>query len=301
MNIKEALAKARKIISACGADKYSVQLADWLQELAKSRQDVHDLKELVRAQDRVMAAQYVLDERKAELDDIIRSGGDVHQAQNHVKQAKDSLCIQQARHQDARCHAQHILNDNTAHSAVYDMQARYLVSLILQPEIEHLCDTKLDELVESIRHLPPHKTQQDQAHLMSVWDKEDVTEVCVKAWFKVWQAFPELVCLVKKMRKQNEALRMDVQTSRQTIRKLTGEMAFMEFENGLIAAHMEAHSWLCEVDCFNLGQHLVRMRAAGASDELCSNAAESWYAIQDHARLEDRLAATRWACLNLCQ
>ena len=176
-----------------------------------------------------------------------------------------------------------------------------LIQQFIDPHITHICDAELDDLVESMKHLPPHNTAADEAHLISAWDKEDVSEQRAKVTFRIWQMFPELVSALRQMRMRNNMLLTDVHDGQYTIRKLTGELAFMQFQNGLMAAQMEARAWLGEVECFNLGQHLVRMRAAGASDELCSNAAQSFYEVLGNAEMNYRMAATRWACLNLCR
>lgn len=295
MKLTDALAQAEKIMRQTGTIGH-MQLVGWLKELATRRQDHNDLVALVRAQDRVLSAHLVLDQRRAELQQVYNESPEAfHKANKNVTDAKDSLCIQQARYQSARVRAQHILNaDNEGH--VLDSDSRHLIAQLLQPEVEHMCNTKLDELVASVRNLP-----YNESNMMSVWDKQDVSEQKAKAWFAVWKAFPELAALVKKMRRSNEDLRRDVQSGNQAIRKLTGELSYMEFENGLIKAHMDARTWLCEVECFNLSQHLVHMRAHGHTDEVCSNAAQSFYAVYDNARLEDSMAATRWACINLCR
>lgn len=302
MELTDALAKAEKIVRQNGASAENVQLANWLAELITLRQDVTDLIALVRAQDQVDAAHCILERCVHDANtqqDVVQA----HLDKEKVELARSDLAVRQAQLSMHRSHAQRILNEavQTGQRTSEKTSTMGLIQQLIDPHITHMCDAELDDLVDSMKHLPPHKTAQDEAHLMSVWDKEDVSEKRAKVTFRIWRVFPELVQALRQMRMRNNALRNDVHDGQHTIRKLTGELAFMEFQNGLMAAQMEARAWLSEVECFNLGQHLVRMRAAGADDDVCSNAAQSFYEVRDNAEMDYRMAATRWACLNLCR
>lgn len=300
MELTDALAKAEKIVRQNGASAENVQLANWLAELITLRQDVTDLIALVRAQDQVDAARLLLDQY---IQDVAQQKDPERLliAKQKAEIAKHDLVVQQSRLVMRRTHAHRILNTVAQKTLNEKISTMGLIQQLVDPHITHICDAELDDLVESMKHLPPHNTAADEAHLISAWDKEDVSEQRAKVTFRIWQMFPKLVSALRQMRMRNNTLRTDVHDSQCTIRKLTGELAFMEFQNGLMAAQMEARAWLSEVECFNLGQHLVRMRAAGADDDVCSNAAESLYAVRDNAEMDYRMAATRWACLNLCR
>lgn len=300
MELTDALAKAEKIVRQNGASAENVQLANWLAELITLRQDVTDLIALVRAQDQVDAARLLLDQY---IQDVAQQKDPERLliAKQKAEIAKHDLVVQQSRLVMRRTHAQRILNTVAQKTLNEKISTMGLIQQLIDPHITHICDAELDDLVESMKHLPPHNTAADEAHLISAWDKEDVSEQRAKVTFRIWQMFPKLVSALRQMRMRNNTLRTDVHDGQCIIRKLTGELAFMEFQNGLMAAQMEARTWLSEVECFNLGQHLVRMRAAGADDDVCSNAAQSFYEVRDNAEMDYRMAATRWACLNLCR